>query len=442
MVLQKTGTRNCLQAWCSCAFSQVCLTYYILRIKHYYFGAYAQHNSSIQNLKHFKQMLDSHLKRWRANVENQSKKLKALREASLEKLRASTVRRSPSPAKDEQAETVKAFTVSQGMPRLENLQRETTPKVKKEEDVEAKGEEIEAEIQPLVSLEDYAKKILDVVEKNKQSSRGLKLKKIKGLLKKLTSGDKERIEELETTGIRHRQQLENAKQKCESTTKVIAELEGKLFASEKEKVELRIEKDSILDKFNTANKELSAYRNQYFLQWDKRREVAVEMLKESHKTINETNAMLRKEYEDLKKEYEEEAVIWQSELSALKRKFDLISEHRTKEDIVNYSPDPNQQRSQINLQCLVNNFSIQCFQCPAPFFSQPISASCDLTANIAGISKSRYVPSLLISTIEPTSKCTASIFPLYSAPRDLRQPSKKAFAESSKRPPRELQAMN
>ena len=60
------------------------------------------------------------------------------------------------------------------------------------------------------------------------------------------------------------------------------------------------------------------------------RETTIEMLKESHKSINDTNALLRKEYEILKKEYEEESAIWQNELAALKQKFELITEHRSK----------------------------------------------------------------------------------------------------------------
>lgn len=44
------------------------------------------------------------------------------------------------------------------------------------------------------------------------------------------------------------------------------------------------------------------------------------MLQESHKIINETNAMLRNDYEQLKKEYEDESIIWQQQLNSLRQK--------------------------------------------------------------------------------------------------------------------------
>ena len=61
------------------------------------------------------------------------------------------------------------------------------------------------------------------------------------------------------------------------------------------------------------------------------RESAIEMLKESHKTLIDTNAMLRRDYETLKKEYEEESLIWQSELASLKSKFDVLRDCDAKE---------------------------------------------------------------------------------------------------------------
>lgn len=59
--------------------------------------------------------------------------------------------------------------------------------------------------------------------------------------------------------------------------------------------------------------------------FNKARELAEKMLRESHKTISEANSMLRKENERLKKGYEEEAIIWQTELTNLTAKFQLIT---------------------------------------------------------------------------------------------------------------------
>ena len=55
------------------------------------------------------------------------------------------------------------------------------------------------------------------------------------------------------------------------------------------------------------------------------------MLKESHKTICESNIMLRKENEELKREYEDEAIVWQTELTSLKQKFELIGNSQINE---------------------------------------------------------------------------------------------------------------
>ena len=257
--------------------------------------------------------MDTYLKRLRTNVETQSKKLKALREASIEKLRASTGRRSISPGKDtpDQIEAVRSFAVSQGpLMRISSekapesakkeliakekgksplLKEKTTPRKEKsppktqprevEENSRDKDKdstsnkesgraaeiEVEGGDDELTSVEDYAKKILEVIEKTKQNSRAAKLKKIKGLLKKLTKTNDEKLTEFETSSAKYKQQSENLKQKCDSTTKIISELEGKLIASEKEKVELRLEKESFLDKFSTISKELNIYHNQYFV---------------------------------------------------------------------------------------------------------------------------------------------------------------------------------
>lgn len=201
--------------------------------------------------------MDSTVKKWKANIEMQNKKLKAIREASMERLRQSALRRSISPKKEEVEEfKVNPLAESCGMLKSESIRskkdnnfpkedaqiiQETPKNIKEKETAKKTPQEIHEPVEKeeeerLNTIEDYAKKLLETIENGKQRSKIGKIKKIKRLLKTLTESEKEKINELETQAAKYRQQCEKAKEKGESTTTVISELEAKLFDSEKEKV--------------------------------------------------------------------------------------------------------------------------------------------------------------------------------------------------------------
>ena len=61
----------------------------------------------------------------------------------------------------------------------------------------------------------------------------------------------------------YEEELEELKRKCENTTRLITELEEKLFSSEKEKIELRSNREILLGKLNDLTTELEAYKQKY-----------------------------------------------------------------------------------------------------------------------------------------------------------------------------------
>eukprot|EP00826_Nyctotherus_ovalis_P062975 TRINITY_DN9196_c0_g2_i1.p1 TRINITY_DN9196_c0_g2~~TRINITY_DN9196_c0_g2_i1.p1 ORF type:complete len:257 (+),score=88.18 TRINITY_DN9196_c0_g2_i1:100-870(+) len=255
--------------------------------------------------------MDASLKRWRENVENQNKKLKALREASIERLHNISARRNsspgdqlsepatefhivqksealkekpkevtPAPAEREPAKTSpkdnikrtkesvekkqkkKSFIKTSPKLKKENIEKiRTSPKVKKEnpektsprvKTMERASSKQSTDIVPeLNSLDDYARRILDTVDS--QENRNSKLKKIKRILKKLVKG--------KNSQPSYEDQLEDLRRKCENTTTLITELEEKLYASEKEKAELKASKETLIGRLNDRDKELEVCRH-------------------------------------------------------------------------------------------------------------------------------------------------------------------------------------
>ncbi len=298
--------------------------------------------------------MDTYLKRWKTNVEVQNKKIKAIREASLERLRTSSVRKSMSPNRDQEktSEAVRAMTESQDAVRFgdhllesaKSLVNRTSPRSQRKKEaavdeektaekrlvsppakVQAQDSEevaVETAAEPILLPEEFAKKVLDIAEK--QITRALKLKKIKNMVKKLGAKQEERVGELENAAAKYRQQWEATRAKGEGSNKVISELEAKLFTSEKEKVDLRVERDALQARSKDLQRELDVYRT---------RAETTEMLKEAHKTVMETNADIRRDYEELKKQYQEEAQVWETELSTMRRKLELIAEYHKKDSV-------------------------------------------------------------------------------------------------------------
>jgi len=222
--------------------------------------------------------MDDSLKRWRENVEKQNKKLKALREASIERLHNLSARHDSSPSeqvseptsefhivqkikeqtpaqvkkekpkttKSNKAGSVEKKVIARTSPKVkkENIEK-TSPKVKKIEMTSPK----KTKVPELSSLDDYARRVLDTIDN--QDNRNSKLKKVKRVLKKLVKKEPQ---------PNYEGQLEDLKKKCENTTTLITELEEKLFNSEKEKIELRSNQEKLIGRLNELEKELEAYR--------------------------------------------------------------------------------------------------------------------------------------------------------------------------------------
>ena len=138
--------------------------------------------------------------------------------------------------KKKQPETTPTKVATQIGPADPTAVREGSGQPEPTEDAEQTEEHAGTNEKLPKTLDEYTRLILDIVEKGKASTKAAKVKKIKRLLKDLEHGGQQTVTELESQVAKYRQQWDTARQKCNTSTKVISELEAKLFDSEKDKV--------------------------------------------------------------------------------------------------------------------------------------------------------------------------------------------------------------
>jgi len=206
--------------------------------------------------------MDASLRKWRANVENQNKKLKMLREASLEKLKVFTARRSVSPSNDQENPPQQTIETVLTLPKV-------LPEVTFQSPTRRKSEQLKEDVKKTVEdlpekskLDECAEKILDVIGRFNQASNEFKINKIKEIISS-TVNTNDSNAELDRKLNKYKEQLQSIREKCEGTTRIIADMENKLTIAEKDKTELRTENNSLIEKLNTHIRKLNTYQTQY-----------------------------------------------------------------------------------------------------------------------------------------------------------------------------------
>jgi len=137
-----------------------------------------------------------------------------------------------------------------------------------------------------------------------------KLQRVKRVLEDVVEGTSSKTDELESqiNNLRQEAKRMSLMTRADTSSKIISELEAKLYESEREKIQLKQAKEQLSGQLNNIQNEgeLNAINNEL-----------LQILRRNQKTLEETNANLMHELEITRRREEEQQIIWQREVQDL-----------------------------------------------------------------------------------------------------------------------------
>jgi len=179
-------------------------------------------------------------------------------------------------------------------------------------------------------LDENTYKIMDIFKYNVDLPNQEKFLRIRKLLEELveTQGGATRAEDFEdqqqSTKLKHDSMRMNLLARPDTSTKIISELESRLLESEREKIAHRNEKEVLKDKCIMLEKEVKTRSVN---------EDLVDMLKSNHELLEKNNEALLKEIENWNKRYQEQQLIWETEVDELARTIDVLKSQLARNDL-------------------------------------------------------------------------------------------------------------
>jgi hypothetical protein len=179
-------------------------------------------------------------------------------------------------------------------------------------------------------LDENTYKIMDIFKYNVDLPNQEKFLRIRKLLEDLveSQGGATRVDDLEeqqqqSAKMRHDSMRMNLLSRPDTSTKIISELESRLLESEREKIAHRNEKEVLKDKCVMLEKEVKTRSVN---------EDLVDMLKSNHELLEKNNEALLREIENWNKRYQEQQLIWETEVNELARTIDVLKSQLTRSD--------------------------------------------------------------------------------------------------------------
>jgi len=174
-------------------------------------------------------------------------------------------------------------------------------------------------------LDENTYKIMDIFKYNVDLPNQEKFLRIRKLLEDLvdTQGTRQDEEE-QYVKLKQESMKQSLVSRADTSSKIIGELESRLFESERERIAHRNEKEATKEKCAMLEKEIKM-RNL--------NEDLVEMVKSNQIILEKNNESLLRELDNCNKRYQEQQIIWENEVNELAKTIGMLKSQLLKTDL-------------------------------------------------------------------------------------------------------------